>query len=48
MMGVEHITATEEEKKSARKECRKLYNQIKILDDYTYKIITATIIDVDD
>lgn len=48
MMEVEHITATDEEKKHAREQCKKLYNQIRMLDDYTYKMITATMIDEDE
>ena len=48
MMEVEHIKATDEEKKHAREQCKKLYNQIRMLDDYTYKMITATMIDEDE
>ena len=48
MMEVEHITATDEEKKHAREQCKKLYNQIRMLDDYTYKMITSTMIDEDE
>ena len=47
MMEVEHITATEEEKKQAKDACQKLYNRIKLLDSDTYKLLSATI-DEDD
>ena len=42
MMAVEDITATDEEKKQAKEACQKLYNQIKLLDATTYRMITAT------
>jgi len=43
MMEVEHITATEEEKRHAKEQCKKLYNQIQMLDEYTYRLVSATI-----
>ena len=42
MMEVNHIGATKEEKDEAKASCQKLYNQIKLLDSYTYHLVTAT------
>ncbi len=41
MMKVENITATESEKKQAKEACQRLYNQIKLLDEKTYIMVTA-------
>jgi len=41
MMQVENLTATEEEKKQAKEACQRLYNQIKLLDEKTYIMVTA-------
>tara|TARA_B100000927_G_scaffold226783_1_gene186509 strand:- start:2183 stop:2380 length:198 start_codon:yes stop_codon:yes gene_type:complete len=45
MMEVNHIQATKEEKDNAKAACHKLYTQIKLLDRYTYNLVTATIDD---
>lgn len=42
MMDVSHINVTTKEKKEAKQKCQALYNQIKLLDAYTYKLITKS------
>jgi hypothetical protein len=42
MMEVQHIDVTPEEKSSAKAKCMALYNQIKLLDPYTYDLLTKT------
>lgn len=43
MMEADHINATKEEKDKAKAACKVLYDQIKLLDTYTYNLVTATI-----
>ena len=42
MMEVQHIDVRPEEKSSAKAKCMALYNQIKLLDPYTYDLLTKT------
>ena len=42
MMEVSHIDVTTEEKKEAKSKCKALYNQIKLLDAFTYKLISKS------
>lgn len=45
MMEVDHKDATKEERRKAKDDCKVLYNQIKLLDTYTYHLVTATLAD---
>ena len=40
MIEVSHVDVTPEEKKQAKQRCMALYNQVKLLDPYTYQLIT--------
>ena len=45
MTDVSHSKVTPEEKEEAKLKCKALYNQIKLLDSYTYNLITKTLDD---
>ena len=44
-MEVSHSEVTPEDKKETKKKCMSLYNQIKLLDSYTYNLLTKTLDD---
>ena len=43
MMEVQYKGVSKEEKTNAKKKCIPLYNQIKVLDPYTYNLITTNL-----
>jgi len=43
MMEVEYKGVSKKEKQKAKEKCLPIYNQIKVLDPYTYDLITSNI-----